>query len=799
MNKTWTLAIGIAVAHSSIGREANPTAPNYLLKHYSGDFTDSDGDGMTDVAETRYGFDFNDATSHPVADFIAEPEKEIVYVPLVPAVAGNPKIAVHEEGIEIVWENSQASTYSLKLNNGEQSLYYGGHGTESAEVNYATFELQGNEILRGHFLEYGMDRHWLSDSDWFEIDLSDFPLPPKDLDLGSPEDKVSYRFEDFEPELKNRTIDFLTKLTPILNDVLGNPAETFVCTFVNQGFAADSWMAIDHGRTMLCDNTWNPRLLVHELVHVWKGKYCFTNNSGVDWSFSTELSGFEEVAEGLAYEILHDYVEAYPNDAVSIETLKWNAWGNWAARASIHDVIKHQRYTGAGDFWTDNETVTDRYSIAAMTIQIMQKHDENFFKNMMSRYYDKIESEPDWRPNREDLVELWANELPFINGIDTRAQLNATPVFNGKKQEGFFPIIQQRPSSQGGDKIIFSSYADASGYFWWDWVTEENVEEQNFPDWIGQFLGDDGFYYVNVQDQPIVVEVSNIFGEKITSYSGRTGNTKFPDGGPDTLGYVYPQELSPSRFPTGLYKERLEYTNYTPHTDESSETYYFFGYQGFYQNQDEYALFLGIDSQVARKVSINLGDETHTSALENGCAVFRSKEWTHNMEGVFSIEVTGNGKTHVYQRTLINAGTPHGYRQQQFLVIDQDFDGIEDLYDSEVVPLTKDDDSSGATDFPSNEETDAGNGWRQSDWFGFYFPTSSGWIYHFEHGWIYSQMEGLDSIWYLDGSLGWCWTNKDLYPYVYCNEESFWLYYKRNTSGPRLFYNYKTKTWLAPK
>ena len=48
------------------------------------------------------------------------------------------------------------------------------------------------------------------------------------------------------------------------------------------------------------------RLLVHEMIHMWKGKYAFSYSED-NWGYSDDLSGFEEIAEGLAYEILHDY------------------------------------------------------------------------------------------------------------------------------------------------------------------------------------------------------------------------------------------------------------------------------------------------------------------------------------------------------------------------------------------------------------------------------------------------------------------------------------------------------------
>ena len=47
----------------------NETAPIAELSNYSSDFTDTDGDGMTDVAELRYGFDPNDKNSYPTKDY----------------------------------------------------------------------------------------------------------------------------------------------------------------------------------------------------------------------------------------------------------------------------------------------------------------------------------------------------------------------------------------------------------------------------------------------------------------------------------------------------------------------------------------------------------------------------------------------------------------------------------------------------------------------------------------------------------------------------------------------------------
>ena len=83
--------------------------------------------------------------------------------------------------------------------------------------------------------------------------------------------------------------------------------------------------------------------------------------------------------------------------------------------------------------------------------------------------------------------------------------------------------------------------------------------------------------------------------------------------------------------------------------------------------------------------------------------------------------------------------------------------------------------------------SDLGSGWRSIEWFGFYFPHSSGWFYHLDHGWIYSHTESLDSIWYWHQTYKWCWTNQTVYPWVWFHDEQSWKYYFKQTGN-----------WMAP-
>lgn len=577
---------------NATGREENPTAPIDLLKYYSGDFTDSDGDGMTDVAETLYGYDPSDADSFPTYDF---------------------------------------------------------------------------------FLEDGV-----------------VAIVPNDPEIGSATDQIYFRFNKFPDDLKERTRKFLILLMPIMYDILGNPAESFICTFYNRE-ARGSWMSYNNGRSMSCSSRWIPRLLIHELVHAWKGKYGFTSNA--NWHYDSDLSGFEESAEGLAYVIIHEFIKAYPSHAVSTEMLKMGAWGNWSAKTSTYDLHKHDRFTGAGDFWVDSTSTNTRYNAAAVTAQLLVGHDKYFMKKVLANYYDKITAEPNWRPNRNDLIDLFAEVVPMVNGIDTKDFLNALPVYNGKKlEEGVYPIVINSSNGRdGGQQTIYVAYADkVRGDFWFSYVRKNNVAQYGFPSWFKVFYDEsDGYYYADHLNQPFVVDVKTIYGETALTYNGQTRNDRYDGGCPRSFGEVSPSELRPKNFPVGLYKETVTFTEYAKHTSKASEDYYFFGFNGFEQTKDsELVLFIGVDSQVAKDVSIRFADGVESLEFVNGCAIFRSTDMPLNTEGQININVTGtDGRVNVYKRTLINGGSNDDYHQQQFLIIDQDFDGIEDLYDSEVVPL----------------------------------------------------------------------------------------------------------------
>jgi hypothetical protein len=94
--------------------------------------------------------------------------------------------------------------------------------------------------------------------------------------------------------------------------------------------------------------------------------------------------------------------------------------------------------------------------------------------------------------------------------------------------------------------------------------------------------------------------------------------------------------------------------------------------------------------------------------------------------------------------------------------------------------------------------TDLGSGWASSGWFGtFYNNRNSNWIYHAELGWLFRSGTDAESMWLWSSEFGWLWTGSNVYPYFYSSARDSWISYKKETKNPRLFYDFKIKTWEA--
>ncbi len=79
--------------------------------------------------------------------------------------------------------------------------------------------------------------------------------------------------------------------------------------------------------------------------------------------------------------------------------------------------------------------------------------------------------------------------------------------------------------------------------------------------------------------------------------------------------------------------------------------------------------------------------------------------------------------------------------------------------------------------------------WKQSPWFGTFFPYSNNWNYHLHLGWLYIKETDTkeDVFWGWNSVLSsWLWIYMDAYPWVYALEETQrWLYIDESQSSPQ--------------
>jgi len=91
---------------------------------------------------------------------------------------------------------------------------------------------------------------------------------------------------------------------------------------------------------------------------------------------------------------------------------------------------------------------------------------------------------------------------------------------------------------------------------------------------------------------------------------------------------------------------------------------------------------------------------------------------------------------------------------------------------------------------------DLNNNWKNSSWFGAFYDHGNGWIYHFDHGWLYVAGSDESALWIYDGNLGWLYTGKSFHPFFFRHSSSGWLYYHLENDS-RQFWNYTDEEWTT--
>ncbi len=200
--------------------------------------------------------------------------------------------------------------------------------------------------------------------------------------------------------------------------------------------------------------------------------------------------------------------------------------------------------------------------------------------------------------------------------------------------------------------------------------------------------GDDDYFYIDTQNEPFAVDIYDSKDQKIFSNEYLTGYERRADGTAYGFGWLFIPEIGMQNFPVGLYKESITFKNFILHDLNAREEFYFFGLDGLNQNEEiDYIIMIGVDGVSKGSVSIVVDGITYNEPIVNGAAVFRSDIWPSDLEGKISITIyNGNSKSHTYYRTILEAATYWNYYQYQFIIIDKDFNGIEDQFEADKFP-----------------------------------------------------------------------------------------------------------------
>jgi hypothetical protein len=89
-------------------------------------------------------------------------------------------------------------------------------------------------------------------------------------------------------------------------------------------------------------------------------------------------------------------------------------------------------------------------------------------------------------------------------------------------------------------------------------------------------------------------------------------------------------------------------------------------------------------------------------------------------------------------------------------------------------------------------------GWLELDWLGSFFNSSNNWNFHTLHGWFYSNNSSGESFWAWQGNhLGWWWSGRSVYPFLYSYTLARWLYIDVEQSGFNkiIYFDYQEMRW----
>ena len=103
--------------------------------------------------------------------------------------------------------------------------------------------------------------------------------------------------------------------------------------------------------------------------------------------------------------------------------------------------------------------------------------------------------------------------------------------------------------------------------------------------------------------------------------------------------------------------------------------------------------------------------------------------------------------------------------------------------------------SSNSSPFSFIQADDLGQGWNSSDWFGVFYKSIPGHVYHQHLGWLQYANYTTQSSWCWHPALSWFWISQTTYPHIYLSSGA-WSYLE-DIGGGVFAYDYTSSEWRS--
>ncbi len=328
------------------------------------------------------------------------------------------------------------------------------------------------------------------------------PLTFQWEDLGLPSHNLSVSIETtfgvngapaFTAQQAAKMQGFYDLVIPIIRSVYGPPSRSHTVTVINDSYATGSntyyngpdWISTSYAVNSSGDLA-QPRLMIHELIHAWRGNVCISSDSL--WHYKPTLSGFEEgCAEGVAIIVMDLFMAQYPNYFIGPQhKIHWNQEPGMPFEW-YYDFNNHPQITNV-DFWSSDQATGShwlRYGMGAAAIKKIWIEDHDALKKFNAEYYARMNANHTLIPERNWIVNAFVTVKPFTE---------RTPMLKWMNEQHIFDCTNVL-----GKKVFMLSFAGLSwNAFQYDNRIHFMETHKNGLEWIW-----------DSQDQAGQIEVSN--------------------------------------------------------------------------------------------------------------------------------------------------------------------------------------------------------------------------------------------------------------------------------------------------